>query len=45
MWVDDERLYLVPWAVLAVLVGLGLIIVQPDRRRVDLFTPLAFAGW
>ncbi|MEZ5316858.1 MAG: hypothetical protein R2752_05605 [Vicinamibacterales bacterium] len=45
MWLDLVRWSLVPWVALAVLVTIGLLAVQPDRRRFDIFTPLAFAAW
>jgi hypothetical protein len=45
MWGDEARWFLLPWALLAALVAGGLLFVQPDRRRVDLFSPTAFAAW
>lgn len=45
MWGEAIRWSLLPWALFGTLVGLLLVFAQPHRRRFDLFTPLAFAGW
>ncbi|MEO5822481.1 MAG: hypothetical protein ABIT71_18385 [Vicinamibacteraceae bacterium] len=45
MWADEARWFLLPWALLAALVAGGLLLLQPDRRRIDLFSPTAFAAW
>jgi len=45
MWADSARWALLPWTLLAVVVGLALVATYTDRRRGNLFAPLSFAAW